>query len=447
MHTFYTKSFGYFWMAVFFSTTVLAVPASPLTSLLKPAGKIGRPAAQAEWGFVTYIQADNNLAPYAVFNVNEMQKANIPSTLNVLVEWDRPNDAKTWRYRVQKRSLTDVGSFTGAHDLGYDPVQEVIDLATWAKANYNAKRWCFVLWNHGSGVIDPYEQRTKQIAPLYASWLRPVGMGNAKERGILFDDTQGTYATNTQLTTMFQGVRTALGAPVDVVGMDACLMAMIEIGYQLVGLAKYLVASQNIEPGYGWHYAGILGSLSANTASVTPLALARAIVQQYGVFYRGVDNTITQSAISVDALVRLKNNVNALVAAVANCRAANALKTQVAVSAARAASIEFDLTDYIDMYSFYAALGTEMTKSVRAINPKSKVKADVSYLAAVNALQAILTTGKTLITASVVANTVGSAYAQARGLSIYFPTGAVDASYRNTAFARDTNWDDFLAIY
>ena len=57
-----------------------------------------------------------------------------------------------------------------------------------------------------------------------------------------------------------------LGRKVDVVGMDACLMTMIEVAYQLRDHAQVLVGSEEIEPGPGWPHAAILGDLTARPA-------------------------------------------------------------------------------------------------------------------------------------------------------------------------------------
>ena len=42
-----------------------------------------------------------------------------------------------------------------------------------------------------------------------------------------------------------------LRRPVDLVGMDACLMTMIEVAYQLREHAQVLVGSETLEPGPG----------------------------------------------------------------------------------------------------------------------------------------------------------------------------------------------------
>ncbi|MBI2525262.1 MAG: hypothetical protein HYV93_04700 [Candidatus Rokubacteria bacterium] len=45
--------------------------------------------------------------------------------------------------------------------------------------------------------------------------------------------------------------------------MDACLMTMIEVAYQLRDHAQILMGSEEIEPGAGWPDAAILGDLAA----------------------------------------------------------------------------------------------------------------------------------------------------------------------------------------
>ena len=67
-------------------------------------------ATVAEWTFLVYIQADNNLAPFADFNIAQMQRGIVAdsSRVNVLVQWDQPNNNKTWRYKIVKGGKVDV---------------------------------------------------------------------------------------------------------------------------------------------------------------------------------------------------------------------------------------------------------------------------------------------------------------------------------------------------
>jgi hypothetical protein len=79
------------------------------------------------------------------------------------------------------------------------------------------------------------------------------------------------------------GIATGLVNPVDnspvkfdIIGFDACLMAMYEVAAALQPFARYLLASQLLEPGHGWDYKslGDLTIASTNTSgSGAPTAI------------------------------------------------------------------------------------------------------------------------------------------------------------------------------
>lgn len=50
----------------------------------------------------------------------------------------------------------------------------------------------------------------------------------------------------------------------DIIGFDACLMAMYEVGSVMAPYAHYLLASELLEPGQGWDYSS-LGNLVEGT--------------------------------------------------------------------------------------------------------------------------------------------------------------------------------------
>ena len=50
----------------------------------------------------------------------------------------------------------------------------------------------------------------------------------------------------------------------ELVGFDTCLMATIDVAAVFQNFAKYLVASEEVEPGNGWYYTGWLGALADN---------------------------------------------------------------------------------------------------------------------------------------------------------------------------------------
>jgi hypothetical protein len=64
----------------------------------------------------------------------------------------------------------------------------------------------------------------------------------------------------------------------DTIGMDACLMANLEVAKSIKGYAKYFIASEELEPGHGWDYEDIIYLAATESNSVT---LGKKIVDSY----------------------------------------------------------------------------------------------------------------------------------------------------------------------
>ncbi|MFA6262840.1 MAG: clostripain-related cysteine peptidase [Candidatus Babeliales bacterium] len=407
----------------------------------------------AKWTIVAYVQADNDLSPFAVYNINNMQLAPLGEGINMLVQWDQPDNNKTWRYRIVKGGRIEDASLSA--EMGINPVNELVDMMRWAKAKYDAEKFAVILWNHGSGVIDP---RYKKIDRFYAigmsqlpfkrmvPWLEIPGLEIQSPRGILFDYSQNTYATNQDLTKAFSRIRTeVLGKNVAIVGMDACLMAMIEVGLQISNYADILVGSQETEPGQGWAYSGFLNALCANPKA-TSAQLASFIVSAYGAFYqKNRTPDFTQSAIDLHKLEPLKKNIISLIASIAACKKADAKNTKSMIVAARKSSLSFEVSDYIDLYTFYAGLSRQ-AKALRTSQAKLS-RPNTLYIKALDRFIKVVDSGAVLILDAVVANIAGPSKSKAKGISIYYPLGAVHRSYPLTLFAKSTSWVAFIKEY
>jgi len=68
-----------------------------------------------------------------------------------------------------------------------------------------------------------------------------------------------------------------------------------DIAYTFSDIAKYLVASQELEPGNGWLYSGWIGALAENPY-IDPLELAKTI---YDTFKQGCEAVGTQDNITL----------------------------------------------------------------------------------------------------------------------------------------------------
>ena len=50
------------------------------------------------------------------------------------------------------------------------------------------------------------------------------------------------------------------------IGFDACLMGQIEVFGSLYPYSNYMIASEEVIPGYGWSYAAWLAQVAQNPA-------------------------------------------------------------------------------------------------------------------------------------------------------------------------------------
>jgi len=445
----------------------------------------------AEWTIVTYIQADNNLDYFAYHNINDMQTVSIPDNVNVLVQWDQPDNDRTWRYKIVEGGRIEDASLT--IEMGINPKQELIDMAQWTKDKYPAKHYAIILWNHGAGVIDYKSQKlgagmslsmASRLKQVTMPWLEIPGLKVPKGRGILYDDTQGTFMNNQDLAEAFATISNQVyGKKVDIVGMDACLMAMLEVGYQIRNYADYFVASEENEPGEGWSYSGFLNLLCADPSACGPRELAAHIVNSYGEYYKSQINYYTQSAMQLDCLEKIKKNIDRMIYFVERCPEADSWKIKDIIKRARRDSVVFE-DDYIDLHSFYQCMFQKTrrrkasTKSahVELVDENVEIEQEIaeladfskdeekeleeemllrgfkvkrmSYAEVVNKLRRVLASGMRKIRNAVTANIVGYRHRKARGISIYYPRdGRLHNSYYKTNFALDSNWVNFIKKY
>ncbi len=172
----------------------------------------------------------------------------------------------------------------GSFDSG-DPDQ-LIATAKWLFQQYPAERYGLVLWSHGSGwepaeleevgkearpdgQADPAEFRERAASPgslaLFRTTLRSIlKPDRPTERAILFDDGTGHSLDTLELARVAEAIAELVGQPLELLGMDACLMANLEVAYELRNTVRYLVASEELVPGHSWPYRAIYGALRSS---------------------------------------------------------------------------------------------------------------------------------------------------------------------------------------
>jgi hypothetical protein len=426
--------------------------------LPQPHAKVTKPSRpEAHWLVLEYLAADNDLEGELLSDLAEMERVgSTPGVVEILAQLDRSpgNDASkgnwhgTRRYyvtrgtdprRINSRILADLGP-TNTGDPGV-----LESFIRFGALRYPARATALVLLNYGSGFYVPPDMQShtrethEASAPRAGRRRRPPIFHTTRERlrttapadrGVAYDDSAADCLDNQELKRVLSTAHRVLGRKVDVVGMDECLMTMIEVAYQLRGHAQVLVGSEEVEPGPGWPHSMILADLTKNPTMAGP-ELGAAIVQRYVESYRQDGEDATQSAIDLGQFDDLVEAVDVLAR-----RLLAGIKSAAGAASllgARRKTLQFFEDLYVDLHHLAANLATA-TGNGRIAD-------------ACRDVQRIIDGGE--VRTPIIAQAhVGASMAPARGISIYFPL-FLDRSafYQELDFASATHWADFLDGY
>jgi len=372
----------------------------------------------AEWTVMVYLDADNNLESAGIDDINEMEMVGSTSEVNIVVQVDRIPYSVLASSNQGYADDTSNGNWTTTRRYyitqDFDPIlinsplkidlvelnmgdpQTLVDFASWAAINYPAKKYLLVIWNHGGGF------RSLNLA-----------------KDIAWDDTNGgDKITMSELEDALSMISAQIGKNIDLVGMDACLMAMTEVAYQIKDYADILVTSEESEPEGGWHYDTILSQLTSNP-SLTPTQLATNIVDDYIFTYP--TTYVTQSAIDLSYMDTLTGQLSNLAFEIMSDFSTP--KYQYILAAA--SSQHYSDYDFIDLYDLCNNI-FDHSNSLEIKNMAIIIQ-------------------QTLNSAVIKSGYSGVGVSRSRGLSIYFPYYYYDSYYNNTNFAQDTKWDEMLS--
>jgi Clostripain family len=396
----------------------------------------------SSWTFMIYMAGDNNLSPAAEEDLAELRTVGSTAEVRVLVEVDRAGDEGSKRYRIERDGRREEAQDLGETDSG-DP-STVLDFVRWASREEPSERFALVLWNHGGGwepseiehlgegapdftAAEARERAGSSMARLFfrSSLQKILRTRTARERAILSDDGSGHSLDTVELGRLLIQIRSDLGRPLDLLGMDACLMSNLEVAYELRNDVQYIVASEEIEPGEGWPYAAVLQKLTKEPAQ--PAAqLAATIVREYADAY-SASALVTQAALDLGKLEPLLTPLDALADA-----AAGGIADRIGeIWEAQFNSARFYDESLWDLLHFASEL--------------RRLTTDSTVARAAEGVCSALQPGNGPVIAEA---HHGARVARCGGVSAYLPALTdVSVYYPDLAFARDHRWLPFLRAY
>lgn len=389
---------------------------------------------------MVFMAGDNSLDSAGTVDLNEMKRVGTTADVNVIAQFDSTRAKGANRYCLRKGGplAADLIAALGETNTG-DPkcLTAFID---WGVKNYPADHYLLVLWNHGQGWDDTdiyAGERSRSLTrltptsklrrALFSTSVRNAlskTKGDANTRAILLDDGAKDFLDNHEMQAVLASAKKTLKRNVDILGMDACLMSMAEVGYQICGSVDFTVGSEQTEPGDGWPYDTILAALTKNP-SLTPRDVSQLIANKYLASYGDKDG-VTQSACDLSKSIALATAVKPLATALSASLNTGASVQKILSARARVQTYEVpDYVDLVDLCSLLAAAAISPAITAACKTVISSVQNDY-----------VITYGFK-----------GATLKNSHGVSIYFPTQAVSPLYAGLDFNKKTGWDKFLKTF
>jgi len=190
---------------------------------------------EADWTILVYMAADNGLNNAAVEDINEMERAVFSDKINVIVQIDNnqsnPNSG-AYRYKISHDQSEEIASNVidalGEVDSGdYGTLRDFID---WGFSRYPSRNQALVIWSHGSGWYNFYNQ----FCPDY--------------------DSQS--AINIPAGDLHNALAGLSGK--EILILDACYMQTIEVLAEIGNSFRYVIGSEDEMCADGFPYDDIL---------------------------------------------------------------------------------------------------------------------------------------------------------------------------------------------
>ena len=278
-----------------------------------------------------YVNGKNSLEPDALDNFHSMSEVGSSEKVNFVVELGRPfrpgytqadgDWSGVYRFYLKKgtqplpkQATLDVAAAGDGVDMGKP--EALAQFVHWAKHTYPARRYMLIIWNHGQGWRFQLsaDRSLRQAASRGALALdsRPSGSAVPPSlggfRAVSNDEDTGSILFNREIQDV---VASEFGAGrLNVLGFDACLMAMAETAYAFTPHVNVLVASEELEPAAGWRYSKWMDRLVANPG-MSDQRLGSTLVDMYRKQY-GNEYLTTLSALNLRSIREVLGQLSTL---------------------------------------------------------------------------------------------------------------------------------------
>jgi hypothetical protein len=364
--------------------------------------------SKEKWAVLVYLAGDNNLSEEMVWALQEIENAP-RHDLVVLAQYDpTARGVPTARYDFRK-SPAGGGRFH-LEEYVVDVIhketnsgapESILGFIEWGIDQAEADHYCIVLSGHGSGADEDF---------------------------LLQDDNPRDSLSLDELRHVLEEVKRYRDRQnIEILALDACLMSMCEVCYQVLDSVDIVIGSEGLSPNTGWPFSKMLECF---VAGKPPQEIAKDLVRRYIYYYEDyakADRSVDISAIDVK---EIRQGLTPAMKEFSSCLQRWIVSDPAAVKHILLAhwyAQTYKNDQYVDLWDFCDRL--LLLEAGDQVGPAAR-----GVIAALN--NAILESGYS-----------GPLFQYSNGLSVYFPWSSVSGAYVNLPFPRVTGWHAFLLFF
>lgn len=432
------------------------------------------------------VQLFSNLTGSLKTDLQKLAAAGSTEQVQVCAQYDSFGSQTAHRWVVPPAGATDPAGPEAIGDVNTGEPGSLSAFIAWAGTRCPAECYALVVWGHGTGwseeqIYARYPAAAAATRDAPAGRRRLLGRGvfastvgqimkleDDQVRGLCYDDSSRDFLDNRDLQVALADGARALGRDrIDVLGLDACLMCMVEVAHQVRGEVGALAGSETVLPTALWPWEALLAGLQAQpdmTANELALRMVGLLPQEVSgvralpdVCQAALDLSRASAATAaVDAWSR------ALLKLTDETRVKQALQGAVADATGKVLRMQIagqGATDYVDLYDLarrfvknWEGIGNSAANLAQYLDGPDGNGRTAPLRRATKDLLLVLTPGAA---GSLVLGTKieGFRARQPGGVSIYLPelnaplrrTRALSPEYAHLAFA-ETAWTDVILL-
>jgi hypothetical protein len=443
--------------------------------------------APAQWTFMVYMAADNDLEPFAINDLMEMQAVGSTDDVNIIVQMDRAEgyeelvgdwtDARRFRieapqgtsgsgdFGFQREVALDLFRNLNPEQLGISQEDFDTQLAQLENASVEDLE-AFVLPQRiaplggGAQMIGLQQTALENLGETntgdpqtlvdFVTWTvenfpaehYALQIWNHGGGWIMVASDESTEDHDALTLTEFEGALETIQSETgierfDLLSYDACLMSQLEVFQTIAPYAAYSIASEEVIPGAGWEYVTPFAALTANP-SMDAVTFGQIVVDSYINFY----STVITNYDAFDLGIVDLSQVDAF---------DNAISDFAATVSANPEAVLADIADARNNAQFFGGGAPDEEAYFSAVDVLDFMGLLVEHssdAALVDAANNVIAAGENLV----VYHQASEALMNSKGISIYFPqnaeayaVGGNDQTYPEQSINDD--WESFLATY